>query len=230
MKIQDRIYKYFETNRRLRVLFIFEGISMMSDTLNDCVWLDDYIYKVFEGDWFNTKYRLENEWKDKKVVLVFRDIPMPQTESQQLNFPLIDVLKANMEYRDDDYAAFMQQYRLPEKHWAFVKLHISELQSAKVMSILEAYFTPEVFSEDIALRADISSYLAEKKLLDWDSIIIKMILLGRKSEEAKRIAFFLRMEKNMDVKTTIDDKLTHIFGVSYNPNSIEKMETVGQLF
>ncbi len=228
MKIQDRIYKYFDTNSRLRVLFIFEGISMISDTLNDCVWPDDYLYKVFEGDWFNTKYKLENDWKDKKVVLVFRDITMPQTERQQLDFPLMDVLEANMEYRDDDYAAFMQQYRLPEKQRAFIKRQVAELQSAKVMSILEVYLTPEVFSEDIAFRAIISSYLGEKKLLDWDSIIIKMILLGRKSEEAKRIAFFLRVEKNRDVKATIDDKLNRIFGVSYNPNSIEKMEDVAQ--
>ncbi len=99
MTIQDRIYKYFDTNSRLWVLFIFEGISMISDILNDCVWLDDYLYKVFDGDWFNTTYRLENEGKDKKVVLVFRDISMPQTESQQLDFPLMDVLKANMESR-----------------------------------------------------------------------------------------------------------------------------------
>ncbi|MDE6423940.1 MAG: TIGR02687 family protein, partial [Muribaculaceae bacterium] len=228
MKIQDRIYKYFDTNSRLRVLFIFEGISMISDTLNDCVWPDDYLYKVFEGDWFNTKYRLENDWKEKKVVLLFRDIAMPQTESQQLDFPLMDVLKANMEYRDDDYATFMQQYRLPEKHRAFIKRHVAELQLAKVMSILEAYLTPEVFPEDIALRALISSYLGEKKLLDWDSIIIKMILLGRKSEEAKRITFFLRVEKSKDVKAAIDDKLNRIFGVSYNPNSMEKMEDVAQ--
>ena len=228
MKIQDRIYKYFDTNSRLRVLFIFEGISMISDTLNDCVWSDDYLYKVFEGDWFNTKYRLENDWKEKKVVLLFRDIAMPQTESQQLDFPLMDVLKANMEYRDDDYATFMQQYRLPEKHRAFIKRHVAELQSAKVMFILEAYLTPEVFSEDLAIRAIISSYLGEKKLLDWDSIIIKMILLGRKSEEAKRITFFLRVGKNKDVKAAIDDKLNRIFGVSYNPNSMEKMEDVVQ--
>ncbi len=228
MKIQDKIYKYFETNSRLRVLFIFEGISMISDTLNDCVWPDDYLYKVFDGDWFNTKYRLENEWKDRKVVLVFRDIAMPQTESQQLDFPLMDVLKANMEYRGDDYAAFMQQYRLPDKHRAFIKRHIEELQSVKVLSILEAYLTPEIFSEDIALRAIICSYLGEKKLLDWETIIIRMILLGRKSEEAKRIAFFQRVEKNRGVKGAIDETLKRIFGVSYNPNSIQKIEDVAQ--
>lgn len=229
MKIQDRIYRYFETNSRLRVLFIFEGLSMISDTLKECVWPDEYLYKVFEGDWFNTKYHLENDWKDKKVILVFRNMTMPVTESQQLEFPLMDVLKANMEYRDDDYAAFMQQHRIPEKHRAFMKRHSDELQSTKVYSIIEDYLSPEVFSEDLALRAMISSYLGEKKLLDWESIILRMILLGRKSEESKRINFFLRLEKNRDAKNAVDDKLNRIFGVSYNPNTYEKMEDVAQV-
>ena len=229
MKIQDRIYKYFETNSRLRVLFIFEGLSMISDTLNECVWPDDYLYKIFAGDWFNTKYHLENDWKDKKVVLVFRDIMMPGTESQQLEFPLMDILKANMEYRGDDYTAFMQQYRIPEKHRAFIKRHVETLQTSKVLPIVEDYLTPEAFSEDVALRAIISFYLGDKKMLDWDSIILKMILLGRKSEESKRTAFFLRVEGNRDVKNAINDKLNHIFGVSYNPNTYEKMEDVAQV-
>lgn len=229
MKIQDRIYRYFETNSRLRVLFIFEGLSMISDTLKECVWPDEYLYKVFEGDWFNTKYHLENDWKGKKVILVFRNMTMPVTESQQLEFPLMDVLKANMEYRDDDYAAFMQQHRIPEKHRAFMKRHSDELQSTKVYSIIEDYLSPEVFSEDLALRAMISSYLGEKKLLDWESIILRMILLGRKSEESKRINFFLRLEKNRDAKNAVDDKLNRIFGVSYNPNTLEKMEDVAQV-
>lgn len=229
MKIQDKIYKYFETNSRLRVLFIFEGLSMIADTLSECVWPDNYLYKVFEGDWFNTKYHLENDWKDKKVILVFRNMTMPVTESQQLEFPLMDVLKANMEYRDDDYAAFMQQHRIPEKHRAFMKRHSEELQSTKVYTIIEDYLSPEVFSEDLALRAIISSYLGEKKLLDWESIILRMILLGRKSEESKRINFFLRLEKNRDAKKAVDDKLTRIFGVSYNPNTLEKMEDVAQV-
>ena len=229
MKIQDRIYRYFETNSRLRVLFIFEGLSMISDTLKECVWPDEYLYKVFEGDWFNTKYNLENAWKDKKVILVFRNMTMPVTESQQLDFPLMDVLKANMEYRDDDYAAFMQQHRIPEKHRAFMKRHSDELQSTKVYSIIEDYLSPEVFSEDLALRAIISSYLGEKKLLDWEAIILRMILLGRKSEESKRINFFLRLEKNRDAKNAVDDILNRIFGVSYNPNTYEKMEDVAQV-
>lgn len=202
---------------------------MISDTLNECVWPEEYLYKVFKGDWFGTKYHLENDWKDKKVILVFRDIAMPQTESQQLEFPLMDVLKANMEYREDDYATFMQQYRIPEKHRAFIKRHVGELQSSKVMNIIEDYLSPDVFSEDLAIRSIITSYLGDKKLLDWDSIILRMILLGRKSEESKRINFFVRLEKNRDAKTAIDDKLNRIFGVSYNPNSMEKMEDVVQL-
>lgn len=61
------------------------------------------IYKVFDGAWFNAKYAIENDWKDKHVVLLFPEQVYPHTEEQQLSFPLLDMLKANMEYKEEDY-------------------------------------------------------------------------------------------------------------------------------
>lgn len=59
--------------------------------------------------------------KDKRIVLLFPVGTYPHSEEQQLQFPLLDMLKANMEYKEDDYASFMQQYNLPERFRSFIK-------------------------------------------------------------------------------------------------------------
>ncbi len=223
---QERIYNYFERNPQLHVLFIFDRLNVIMNDLQDCTWGDDYIYKVFDGAWFNTKYNIEFTWKEKHVVLLFPLGTYPEKEDQQLKFPLMDMLKANMEYKEEDYAAFMQQYHLPEKYKAFVSRHIGELMSNKIQTMLKDRFTPETFSEDMVLRGFISSYLGDKKLLDWDLILVRIFCLGLESEGKKRLEFFHRLERNMATKKALDERLMKIFGFSYNPNQEVKVKAL----
>ena len=69
--VQDRIFNYFERNPQLHVLFIFDRMNIIENDLSIVEWPENYIYKVFDGAWFNTKYSIETAWKDKKVVLLF---------------------------------------------------------------------------------------------------------------------------------------------------------------
>lgn len=109
-RVQKKIYSYFERNPQLYVLFIFDKMVIIKAELNESqLWTGEYIYKVFDGAWLNTKYVIENSWKNKRVVLLFGQESYPQTEEQQLKFPLLDMLKANMEYREENYASFMLQ-------------------------------------------------------------------------------------------------------------------------
>lgn len=226
--VQDRIYTYFERNPQLHVLFIFDQMNVIGSELEEAKWSDGYIYQVFDGAWFNTKYAIENDWKEKKVVLLFGEDTYPHTEEQQLKFPLLDMLKANMEYKEDDYASFMQQYNLPQKYASFLKRHIGEIMSTKISNILNGHFTSETFSEDVVCRAFISSYLGEKKLLDWNTIIVKMIILGLDSETKKRDDFFVRLSRNLDAQKSVNNKLTTLYGVSFDPNSTVKMKAVAE--
>lgn len=226
--VQERIYNYFERNPQLHVLFIFDKMNITCTELESAEWKDNYIYKVFDGAWFNIKYAIENTWKDKKIVLLFTDGTYPHTEEQMLKFPLLDMLKANMEFKEDDYASFIQQYNLPEKFRLFIKKNVSEILSSKISSMLSGYLTAEAFSEDVVCRAFISSYLGDKKLLDWEHIIVRMIILGMASEEKKRNEFFQRLLKNNDAKKAVDEKLTRLFGRSYNPNSGVKMKEIAE--
>lgn len=227
--VQQRIYSYFERNLQLHVLFIFDKMNIIQNDLDFAVWDEAvYVYKVFDGAWFNTKYAIENTWKDKRVVLLFPETTYPQTEEQMLKFPLLDMLKANMEYKEEDYASFMQQYNLPQKFASFIKKNIAEIMSSKISAILSGYITAETFNEDVVCRAFVSSYLGEKKLLDWNAIILKMLILGLPSEEKKRNDFYLKLEKNLDAKKTVDKNLMSIFNCSYNPNSEVKVKSIAE--
>lgn len=227
--VQKRIYNYFERNPQLHVLFIFDKMNIIQNDLEDTTWDEDiYIYKIFDGAWFNTKYAIENTWKEKRVVLLFPETMYPQTEEQMLKFPLLDVLKANMEYKEEDYASFMQQYNLPQKFASFIKRNITEIMSNKISSILNGHFTVETFSEDVVCRGFISSYLGEKRLLEWSVIIIKMLILGLASEEKRRLDFFLKLAKNLDAQKAVEKKFISIFGFSYNANSEVKMKEIAE--
>lgn len=227
--VQDRIYSYFERNPQLHVLFIFDRMEIIQMELNEVKeWADGYVYKVFDGAWFNTKYAIEKTWKDKHVVLLFPEETYPHTEEQMLHFPLLDMLKANMEYKEDDYASFMQQYNLPERFRGFIKKNIAEILSSKIRNILKGHIDSTTFSEDLVCRAFISNYLGDKKLLDWETIIVKMIILDATGEEKKRMDFWLKLAKNIDANKSVVEKLTKTFGVSYNSNAIQKMKDVAE--
>ena len=219
---QERIYNYFQRNPQLHILFIFDKANIIMNDLADCSWGNEYIYKVFDGAWFNTKYNIECTWKDKRVVLLFPLGTYPISEEQQLKFPLMDMLKANMEYKEEDYAAFMQQYNLPEKFRGFISRHIGELMSNKINAMLKDRFTSEAFSKDVVIRGFISSYLGEKRLLEWENIIMRMFILGLDSENKKRLDFYRKLERNRDTKKAVDERLTKIF--SYNPNQEVKVK------
>ena len=224
----DRIYNYFERNPQLHVLFIFDRMNIIETDLSGVQWDEGYVFHVFDGSWFNTKFNIEYTWKDKNIVLLFRNDTLPQTEEDMLKFPLLDMLKANMEYKEDDYSAFIQQYGLSEKYLPFIKRNITELMSSKITGILNGYISSETFSEDLACRGFISSYLGEKKLLDWEMIFVKMIILGADFEDKKCMDFFNRVAKNLDAKKCLDERLARIFGFSYNVNAKNKMKEIAE--
>lgn len=224
----DRIYDYFERNPQLHVLFLFDK-GFLEGELADVTWPEDFHYEVFDGCWFNAKYAIENTWADKKVVLLFRQPYAPQSEEEYLKFPLLDMLVANMEYKEDDYASFLQQYNLPLTLGSFVNRNLTELRSAKVMPLIEGSLTPELFKEDLAIRAFITSYLGDKKILEWNAIIAKLIVLDLDSEERKRLDFYHRLHKTPDAQKGLERKLTEIFGQSYSNNSVPVMKEIVEI-
>lgn len=232
MALQDKIYQYFDRNPELRMLFIFNNDLLVME-LHNLEWKDGYRFVSFQGDWFTTKYRLDHEWKDDKVVMY---IPQPsplKQKSLQKDFPLMDVLCANMEYEEQNYVAFMQQNGIPDSDRTlvrFIESNIKLLQSDKMFRLFQSYYQDRSVTTDILVRGVISSFMGKRTVLDWDNIIVQLILLGRESESKKQLDFYVRLRDSRDTNKALQNRLTSIFGVGYNENTATKIEELVKVF
>lgn len=224
----ERIYSYFEHNRQLRVLFVFDALDTISMELMGIEWKTGFRLVEFDGrSWFNMKYHLETDWKDDKVVLVLHQL-YPETQEQMLDFPLMDLLVANATYREETYVEFMEQYGLPQSMEVFVSNHIDELRQKKFADVLKAYYNPSDFTADNICRGFISVYLKQKNVLNWDRIIARIIILGKAEKKDARDAFFRVLMGNRDADEQLQSRLESITGQRYLPNSEEKVKNVAE--
>lgn len=226
--MQDKIYSYFEREPLLKVLFIFNDPFMLDELLH-MTWKPEFEFVEFKGDWFTTKYRLDHEWKDKKIILYMAMESPLKKKSLQEKFPLMDVLVANMEYQAQDYAAFMQQYNIPSSMATFVEKNLPLLQTEKLIRLLTPYYQDGSFTKDIAVRALLSSFLHQQRILEWDMIIILILMQGRGSEQKKQLEFFIKLKGATMIKDALDQKVASIFGRSFDYQSMDKVSKIVQI-
>lgn len=234
-ELQKKIYDYFDRDTELRVLFIFQDSVDMFTTaeLESTEWKSGYRYIDFKGDWFTTKYRLDNDWQNDKIVIYCHQESPLRKKSLQTSFPLMDVLAANMEYHSQDYAAFMQQYGLPTNDLQlvrFVERNVISLQSDKMLCYFMSYYQDGSITHDIMVRGFISNFMGAHNILDWDSIILKVLLYGRECESGKQRDFYVRLRGCKDAQEALSKHLTDIFGVSYNDDSKGKVAHIVKVF
>lgn len=209
-------------------MFIFND-EFLAAELEDVEWRPGYRYIDFKGDWFTMKYRLDNEWQHDKVILMMHQPSPLQMKSLQASFPLMDLLVANAEYKSQDYAAFMQQYGLPEtdkKLTRFVERNIQQLQLEKMIRLFSPYYQDGSITTDKYIRGFLSSYMGLQRILDWDAIIVRLLLMGRSSEKQKAKDFFYKLKGSKDVTDALQQKLIDIFGISYDERTETKVEPV----
>lgn len=229
MTVTDKIYNYFDKNPDLRVLFIFND-EFLAMELAETIWKEGYRYVDFKGDWFTTKYNLDTAWANDKVILYCHQESPLQQKSLQGQFPLLDVLTANMEYHHQDYVAYMQQYRLPSNMAVFVEKNIKQLQSDRMLRLLQSYYADRSITPEIAVRAFLSSYLGQTRVLDWDNIILRILFLGRSSERNKQTDFYVKLRSAAMVKDELNKKLENIFGCATDDNAAEKVKKLVETF
>lgn len=217
--IQNQIYNYFERNEDMHVLFIFDRMDYIGVELRDAEWKDGYRYVTFDGRWFTTKYNIHNEWKDDKVILLFppeSTIAYPETEETRLNFPLLGELEAGGVLHGENSLDFMTQHQIDVKHKAYVTERINELSIGRVEAMLTPYYQNNEFTPEVANKAIMSYMIDSDKLLDWNEIILKVLLLGVSSEKKRRDTVFNRLYKRPAINNILKQKLTEVFGTSYN--------------
>lgn len=227
---QEKIYQYFDRDPELKVLFLFnDAIDWVTlDEIEKAEWREGYRYVHFRGDWFTTKVMLDSEWATEKVVIYFDQASPLSQKSQQANFPLMDVLTANMEFRHQDYAAFIQQYGLPANMTHFVEKNIHSLQGTQTHRLLQSYYADGSINEDIATRGIISACLGATRVLDWDNIMLRVILQGRKSEEAKQADFFRRLQGAKTIRQELEKRLGNIFGIAFDQDTSSRVTRIAK--
>ena len=92
------------------------------------------------------------------------------------------------------------------------------------------YYQEGSITHDIMVRGFISSFMGAHSILNWDSIILKVLLYGRECESDKQRDFYVRLRACKDVQEALGKHLTDIFGVSYNDDSKEKVEYIVKVF
>lgn len=226
--VQDKIYQYFERDPELKVLFIFNN-EFLAMELQGLEWRTGYRYVDFKGDWFTVKYNLDNDWQYDKVILMMHQPSPLEMKSLQSSFPLMDILVANMEYHSQDYAAFIQQNGLADtdkKLVRFVEKNIMPLQSDKMQKLFAPYYQDKSITTDKFVRGFLSSYMGQQRILDWDAIIVRLLLMGRDSERQKQLDFFIKVRDSKDVADALNQKLIEIFGISYDDNTEAKVGSI----
>jgi hypothetical protein len=221
----DKITTYFNRDPELQVLFVFHDIWVAND-LDQVDWPEGYRWVRFKGDWFTTKYHLDHEWANDKVVIYFDQVSPLEKKSLQSEFPLMDVLVANMEFHSQDTEAFMQQYDIPRQMARFVEKNIQQLQTSKMMKLLEPYYRDHTITEDMTVRAFLSHFLGKQRILDWDSILLQVLFLSCEDGGQKRRDFYTKLRKNQIVQEKLQRKWKDIFGVGYDDNTEEKVKEI----
>ena len=178
MSAIDKIYNYFDREPDLKVLFIFND-EFLADELREVQWKEGYRFVDFQGDWFTVKYNLDNAWADDRVVLYFHQESPLQKKSLRENFPLLDVLTDKPMMR-------------------FVERNIMALQSERMLRLFAPYYQDRSITTDKLVRGFISSYMGVQRILEWDAILLRVILLGRDAEQQKRTDFFVKLRKCKD--------------------------------
>ena len=231
MTTQERIYNYFEREQDLRVLFVFDRMTAIASELCDAVWPDNYVYHEFDGRWFTLKHKLANDWADKRVVLIFDESLKPDSEQKRQDFLVLDILAANCEFRQDNWEEYIQRFNIPSQYAGFVRANIQELMGSKVSAILMPHLQGGDFTDEKAIRAFLSAYLGEKRLLDWETIVVKLILLdvaATPADKKRATDFYTRINRNRTARERLDAELTAIFGFSYEPNKLPHMQHIAE--
>lgn len=222
--IQNQIYNYFDRNEDMHVLFIFDRMDYIGVELREAEWKDGYRYVTFDGRWFTTKYNIHNEWKDDKVILLFppdSQIAYPDTEEMRLNFPLLGELEAGGVLHGENSLDFMTQHQIDVKYKSYVADRISELSIGRVEAMLAPYYQNNAFTPEIANKAIMSYMIDSDKLLEWNEIILRILLLGASTEKKRRDTVFNRLNKRPAINNILKQKFTEVFGTSYNDVSSE---------
>ena len=205
--LQDKLQKYFTKNPDLRILFFFDKDSEYEEEIGQIQLSNVRIIK-FDGRWFFWKIEL-NKVSEEKVCLYFNQAS-PETQEQMLDFPLLDLLKANKELRLDDVAEFMDEYNLQPHQQFIVIRYMEELSKIKIQKNLKPVLNAANFDEKSVKQGLISAFLDLHKIEDWTTILVRLLSYAHPDKQANLSRFFTSILK-YNLLDTLNQQIRQIF-------------------
>jgi uncharacterized protein (TIGR02687 family) len=199
MNLAQKIKSQFDSNPDLRILFFFDCNSEYLLDI-DVLEFEDIIIINAARDHFALKVKLENELKDKKVLLYFQQSSPNETEKK--NFILLDLLFANKELLLDDVADFMNEYNLLKPQRSIVRKFIKDLKLKKNQKVISSILNQHDFTEQSVIKGIISSYLGFSTIVNTSKCLAKLFILSLPKYNNDFIKFVNRI-KNDETKSIL---------------------------
>ena len=140
----EKIKDLFKQHNR-NIIFYFDKDGSFKEELQA---IEDAGIKVVEvsNNYFELKYKLEFEWT-KDLVFLYHPFAKP-SPTKIKKYPLLGLLRANVELRLDDASEFLSDYKLNEIHLPVVKHYITQLKLKSNQKKLAKILDPDHFSSD----------------------------------------------------------------------------------
>lgn len=217
--IETKAKQYFTDSPALKILFLFDEAQ---EFLEEVQRIDTSEFKVvyWENNPFILKYQLTHELKDQKVLL-YINLPQPNSQEAYHQFPLMGLLLANKELQLDNVGAFMEEFGLQRQQIPLVTKYMAELKYANVKDVVKPILVSGNFQEKELQQGLLSAFLKFKNVENWVVLITKLCILAQEKNEAafKRVQQKIKGTHLADIITA---KVAHHMG--YNLKAISAVE------
>ena len=220
MTLQEKIVNYFNHHSNAHILFFFDPDGDRIDELKS-INITDIRVVEFAGDWFNMKVKFNKDWKEDKIFL-YLTLPIPQTQDELKEFPLLDLLKANGVLRLDDVGAFMEEFRLQPHQHQLAKDYLDELQKSQIQKVLQPLLNAASFEKKALQKGLISAFLDYSKIEDWDLIIIRLLSWSVDSKQ-KNLKRFLEKAIRYQLLDELNSRLRLVFDIVITGNDSDEI-------
>lgn len=205
MKLVDKINALLGQDSDKNILFYFDEDGSLMEELPAIEAAGVQVIKV-DQRYFNLKHDLEVTLKGKPVFLYH---PFAKPSNQALKkYPLLDLLKANMELRLDEASEFLSTYGLPEYHLPLVKRYLKQLKTKTNQKKLARILEPGQFNESNLKLGLISLSLDFNSVSDKSSCIAKLIGLSTDQDAFRKTQkTFERLDLEQEILSWINQLL-----------------------
>lgn len=166
-----------------QIVFYFDTDDSLQEELDDIRQADIEVIEV-KNNYFQLKYQLEFENKNKPVFL-YHAFARPEDKAIR-KYPLLDLLRANVELRLDDISEFLTSYGLADSYHQVVRPYIQVLKTKTNQKKLAKVLEPNQFSEDNLKLGLISIALDFNTVTRKNTCIAKLFILALDEKAFKK--------------------------------------------